>query len=854
MRKIIFLFCLVAMSMLTFAQKKYSLNGDWLFKQVNSVQWLPAIVPGQVHTDLLRNKLIEDPFDGVNEKRQQWIGEKDWEYKRTFVCDKEVLNASNSILVMEGIDTYADVYINDVLAIKCDNMFRTWKVNLKPFLREGENTLRISFSSVFKVDMPKYLDAPFKLQAWPNNDQNDVIWLSLYARKAGYNYGWDWGPRIITSGIWRDIYIESWCDMKVDAAQIITSRLAGKLAHMQSNCTIISDESKNAVVEIWNEGKLMTARDVSLSKGENLVEMDFNLKDPKIWWSNGLGEQPMYNFDFIVKVDGKEITSKRIRTAVRTIEIVRDIDDDGQSMYVKLNGKNVFMKGANYIPLDNFPARVTDKTYEHIIKSAADANMNMLRIWGGGIYEKDIFYDLCDKYGILVWQDMMFACGMFPADRHYLDNVAEEIKDNIKRLRNHPCIALWNGNNENEISYYGWGWKGTLSEEHQRIYEANLMKLFHEVIPAAIQSQDKSRYYHPTSPTTGYNGIGPNMGDVHYWSVWKGGWVEEYLECKNIGRFMSEYGFQAYPEMSSIRKFTKENERFLDSEAVLSHQRAKNDNTRDPHYGNKMMMLYMNKYFNVPENFEHFVYVSQLLQAEAVKVGIESHRRAMPYCMGTLFWQINDCWPAASWSSIDYYGKWKGLHYVSSKAYKEIIISPYRNNGDISFKVVSDRQSGFKGKLEISAMKLNGEVKFTKQIDVKQSANSSVDVFSCSEEEIFEDGSADFIFTKLIENGKVISTNLIYSKYANQYTYEKTIPEFTYEKANDGVILKIKSDYLIRGLYLYIDDDDAFFSDNYFTVVPGEEVEVYLRTSMSTEQVKSNIQYLSFNQMMVEMK
>ena len=851
MKKLLLL--LIFIPMLTLAQTKQNLNGDWLFKQSNSEQWLPAIVPGQVHTDLFRNKQIENPFFGINEKKLQWIGEKDWEYKRTFTCDKAILQASNAELVMEGIDTYADVYINDVLATKCDNMFRTWRVNIKPYLKEGENTLYVRFTSVFKVDMPKYLDAPFKLQAWPNNDQNDVIWLSLYARKAGYNYGWDWGPRLITSGIWRDIYIEAWNDIKVDAAQVVTAQLSGKQAYMESNCNLVSDGNKQAIVEIWNQGKLMASKEVSLIKGENLVEMSFNLKNPQLWWSNGLGKQPMYDFDFKVKADGKDLASKSIRTAVRTIEIVRDRDKDGQSMYVKLNGKNVFMKGANYIPLDNFPARVADKTYEHIIKSAADANMNMLRIWGGGIYEKDVFYDLCDKYGILVWQDMMFACGMFPADEDYLNNVTQEIKDNIKRLRNHPCIALWNGNNENEISYYGWGWKGTLSPEHQRIYEANLVKLFHQVIPAAILSQDKSRYYHPTSPNTGYNDIGMNMGDVHFWWVWKGGWVEEYLKPENIGRFMSEYGFQSYPEMSTIRKFTHEQDRYIDSEAVLSHQRAKNDNTRDPHFGNKMMMMYMNKYFNVPENFEHFVYVSQLLQGEAVKVAIEAHRRAMPYCMGTLFWQINDCWPAASWSSIDYYGKWKGLHYMSKHAYEEVIVSPYRKDGNINVKVVSDRQSSFVGKLEVAAMKLDGEVAYSKQVNVKQEANSVQDVFSLSEKELFQ-GAADYVYTKLSENGKVISTNLIYTKYANGYTYKNATPQMTYEKVSDGILLKIKSDYLIRGLYLYLNDEETSFSDNYFTVVPNEEKEVYVKTSLTVNEFKNALHYLTYNQIMTQGK
>lgn len=827
---------------------RISLNGEWMFKQSTSQNWLPAHVPGAVHTDLLDNKMISDPFYGVNEKSLQWIGEKDWEYKKTFTVDEELLQSQNVRLVFAGLDTYADVYLNDYLVMKCDNMFRTWTLNPLSYLKKGENTIRIYFHSIFKVDMPKYLSSPFQLQAWPNNDQSDIM-LSLYARKAGYNYGWDWGPRLITSGVWNDVYLECWDDLRMDGTHIITRKLEAGKAKMEAVCTVMSDEDTEATLSIACDKKNMIRKQVTLTKGTNIIRTDFEVKNPELWWTNGLGKARLYNFDITLNKKGKELVD-RVKTGIRTLEINRDKDAQGQAMSVKLNGKDVFMKGANYIPLDNFPNRTPDTWYEYIIKSAADVNMNMLRIWGGGIYEKDVFYEMCDKYGILVWQDMMFACGMFPADEHYLNSVTEEVKDNVKRLRNHPSIALWNGNNENEISYFGWGWKNRYTPEEDRIYQSNLHKLFYKVIPEAIQAVDETRYYHPTSPVTGYNDIGYNMGDVHFWSVWKGGWLEEYTEAKNIGRFMSEYGFQSYPELSTIRRFAAEKDMYLDSEVMLCHQRARNDQTRDPNFGNNMMKMYMDKYFKVPTDFGQFIYMSQYLQAEAVKIGIEAHRRAKPYCMGTLYWQINDCWPVASWSSIDYYGRWKALQYYARDAYSEVLVSPYVSGDKVAFKVISDRQQKMKGTYEISTFTLEGEKVFSRKAAFDLDVNDCKDITSISKTELFggKEEKKVFTYVTLYENGKQLSSNIYYPVYSNRYVYPKVSPELTMEKEGEGIVLKLRSSALIRGLYFSVDNEDTFFEQNYVTLIPGIEQTVRVKTVLSVSEFKKQLKYMSINQ------
>ncbi len=826
--------------------KEFTLNGNWQFKETSQKDWNTATVPGNVHTDLMQNNMFKDPFIGTNEKELQWIGEKDWEYRRSFSVTADMLQYENLELVLNGIDTYADVYINDFQVQKCDNMFRTWTINAKPYLQEGENHIRFYFHSIFKVDMSKYLNAPFRLQAWPNNDQNEHIWLSLYARKAGYHYGWDWGPRLITCGIWRDIYFNGWNKMQFDGVQIATESISKKSAQMAITTTINATEATSGTLAVKSEGKTLLTKTITLNTGTNNLKYNFNVKNPRLWWSAGLGEQNQYDFDVVVKANDMQI-AQSITTGIRTIEVVREKDEWGKSLYIKLNGQPVYMKGANYIPLDNFVNRVSKSDYEYVIKSAVDANMNMLRVWGGGIYEADVFYELCDKYGILVWQDIMFACGMFPADEHYLQSVTHEVKDNVKRLRNHPSIAMWCGNNENEISYFEWGWQKKYSKEDDAVYQNNLQTLFYNTIPNAIESADATRYYHPTSPNTGYHNIPYNMGDAHFWSVWKGGWIEEYMQPKNIARFMSEYGFQSYPEMSTIDKFVYSNwDKKMDTEVMLSHQRAKNDATRDPHYGNKMMTMYMEKYFVVPTDFQEFLYVSQLLQAEAVKVAIEAHRRAKPYCMGTLYWQINDCWPAASWSSIDYYGRWKALHYFAKQAYNDVLVSPYMNGDKISIKVISDRTAALKAQVQLTAMTIQGDIiaQFTQPCTVK--ANESTDVYHLALSAIDQYQADNFVlYAEVIEKGAVISSNHFYPTYANTHTYANVAPDMDIVKTDSGLRLTFTTDKLVRGLYMWVADYDTKFSDNYITINPTKAVEVEVTTELSIKEFKKQLKTLS---------
>jgi beta-mannosidase len=809
---------------------------DWKFRQSGSNEWLSASVPGNVHTDLLSHKKIEDPFYRVNEKYLQWIGEKDWEYKTDFNIDASTLLKDNVNLVFKGLDTYADVYLNDSLILKTDNMHRDWIIDCKKILRSGNNALRIYFNSVFKVNIPKYLAAPLKLQAWLNNDQSD-IWLSVYSRKAGFHFGWDWGPRLITCGIWRPVYIESWNTAKINDVQMIQNNVSEKSAKITAVFEINSNKELNATLSIAAEKANLVQKKVLLKPGMNKIPVEFEIKNPKLWWSNGLGKPNMYTFDCSLKTVEIE-DNKSIKTGIRSLKIVTEKDARGKSLYVLLNGVPVFMKGSNYIPLDNFQNRVTYEKYEYYIKAAAESNMNMLRVWGGGIYEEDMFYDLCDKYGILVWQDIMFACGMFPVDDDFINTVKAEVSQNVKRLRNHPSIALWNGNNENEMSWFAWGWKDLYNEADQKIYGSNLKKLFYDVVPNAIYQSDTTRYCHPTSPNTYYNNIPISEGDVHYWDTKGDAPLTSYNTF--IGRFMSEYGFQSYPDIKTIEKFTQPWERNKTSEVLFAHNRAKHDNTRDPNFGNNVIENKMKVYYHIPEKFESYVYTSQLLHAKATKMAIEAHRRNMPFCMGTLYWQLNDCWPAVSWSSIDFYGNWKAAQYTVREVYKNIIAPVIIEEGKLRVYLVSDSLKDTKAKLTLKIVNLKGESLYNKQENIILAANTSKIYFETDTLQLLKnlDKKNIALVVEVTEGARQLASNIFYFVPEKEISLSKPNIVFTTAQNGNQIDITLKTDVLAKSVYLSFPDNEGFFSDNYFDLMPGEIKKLTFKSTTGVNVVK----------------
>ena len=823
----------------------YRLKSNWQFKQSDSTKWYPATIPGCVHTDLMNNKLIENPFYGINEKKLQWIGKKDWDYRTEFSVPANVFNKKNINLIFNGLDTYADVYLNDSLILSANNMFRTWKISCKDLLKQKGNTLRIHFKNVFEVNLPKLKKAPYKLYDFPNNDQSDTM-SAMYARKAQYEYGWDWGPRLITCGIWKEVVLQGWDNFKINNVQVIQKDVTAQQAKINSILNISSDVQKDVSVKLKIDDSLYVDKNVKLFKGENKIPINITINNPNLWWTNGLGTHYLYNFQFTVNSNNDIVDSCAQKIGVRSLKVVRKKDKFGKSFYVMLNGVPVFMKGANYIPQDNFLNRVSPKRYKHIIKSAADSHMNILRVWGGGIYENNEFYHLCDKYGILVWQEFMFACAMYPPDSAFVNNVKHEIIDNVTRLRNHSCIALYCGNNENEIAWYQWGWKNEFPDSTQKKYEKDMHRLFNEIIPQTLSTVDTTRYYHYTSPIAGFNGTDNSEGDIHYWGVWHGHQPFSSFHT-NLARYVSEYGFQSYPEIDAIKQFCPPGKMQLHSDVMLSHQRCLANNRKDKEYGNRLINWYMNRNFKKPKDFDMFVYLSQVLQAEGDKIAINAHRMDMPYCMGSMYWQIDDCWPAASWSSIDYYGNWKALQYYVKKAYSTYSIVPSEKENKIKFYIISDSLQTISAKLELKVMDFSGDVIFKEIVPLNIEENSSKNYLTLFKDSFAKniDTSHSVLIAKLKSNDKTLTTSTYFFTKFKNLNLEKPDIQISAKAVDNGYELDMTSNKYAKDVYLRCPKVKGFFSDNYFDLFPGKAKKIIFNTEHEIENIIKKLKVVS---------
>lgn len=797
-----------------------NLNGRWEFRKSGDSLWLEATVPGTVQTDLYKNVLIDDPFYRNNEETYQWIDKEDWEYRKLFVADQTLCNNDHIILSFEGLDTYADVSFNGHSIIKADNMFRNWDADITHLIRKGKtNEIRILFHSPIRYLQPVYDAAEFHLPA--GNDQATEK-LSVYIRKAPYHFGWDWGPRFVTSGIWKSVYLKAWNEISIDHVYYRQISLDEKEALLHFQGRVIADKAGQANLEIRcsdEEPDLLASKIVMLRKGENDLDLDFIIPNPERWWPNGLGNPQLYTLTSSI-TKGSVSAQYTNRIGLRTIELIREPDNFGESFYFKVNGIPVFMKGANYIPQDNFLNHVMATEYEHLIRSVKDANMNMLRVWGGGIYELDYFYDLCDENGILVWQDFMFACSMYPGDPNFLENVRQEAIDNVVRLRNHPSIALWCGNNEVQDAWHQWGWQFQYTEEQKAEISENYQSLFHRLLPEVLKVWDPDRPYWPSSPSSGPDfGQTSNTqsGDLHYWGVWHGRKpFESYQDF--IPRFSSEYGFQSFPEMKTIESFTLPEDRQLDSPVMQSHQRHP--------IGNQLILNYMNRYYPVPEDFADFIYMSQVMQGEGIRFGIEALRRSRPQCMGSLYWQLNDCWPVASWSGIDYYGRWKALHYQAREAYAPLLVSINESADSVFIHLLSDELTDRPGILSLELMDYDGKVCYESEINCKSEALKSFIVWSEAKTQL-KGLKGSETSTLLKATFKTIEEDTYVAKhYFVRSKFQKlTDPGITWtlHDNNKEAFIMIQAQKLARQVYLVYDGEEEIrFEHNFFDLLPGE--------------------------------
>ncbi|MEO6590023.1 MAG: glycoside hydrolase family 2 protein [Pyrinomonadaceae bacterium] len=820
----------------TEAKLNNSLNSNWRFREVNKTEWLPATVPGCIHTDLLANKKIEDPYYRDNEKKQQWISKTDWEYETTFQISPEILKSQNLEIVFEGLDTYASVFLNDKPILDADNMFRTWRVNIKDAAKAGENILRIKFRSPINEVLPRMAKLNYELPAV--NDQGEKT--SPYTRKAPYQYGWDWGPRFVTSGVWKPVNLVAWNNARIEDLNIKQNKLSKENADLTAAVEVVASEEMDATIEIENitDNKTVATRAIKLNSGINKLDLNFVIANPKLWFPIGLGEQSLYNFKAKLSVNKKQIDEQTKRTGLRTLELRQKPDENGISFEFVVNGIPVFGRGANWIPADIFPTRITKEKYKNLLDSLKNANMNMVRVWGGGIYEDDYFYDWADENGVLVWQDFMFACSMYPGDKAFLENVRHEAIDNVKRLRNHPAIVIWVGNNEIETAWAHWGWKDKLPNF---IWE-DYLKLFVRLLPEVLNEYDSSRPYWQSSPSSNFQADSDSqkIGDTHYWEVWHAEKPYEEYE-KQFPRFMSEYGFQSFPEFETVKTYTTaEDRKSIETPIMLTHQRHPR--------GNQLVRQYMLREYAEPKDFESFLYVSQVLQAQGIKIGAEHFRRIMPRNMGSLYWQANDCWQVASWSAMDYFGRWKALMYYTKRFYSPVLISPHIDDGKMNFYVVNDFPEAKQTELTWRLIDLNGkELKSeTKNFTVeplkgKAYASISVEVLLNG-----ADAKNVVLIAELKADGKIVSTNNYYFKPFKEMAFEKPNIKTEIIANAHGFVIKISSDKLAKAVYLS-GFTEGFFADNYFDLIPGKFLEVEYKTAdkISVDEFRQKLKIIS---------
>ncbi len=815
------LFTFLFLQILTNAQfSERNLSSEkWKFKNSKENNWLTASVPGTVHLDLMNNKIILDPYKDENEKKVQWIENEDWDYQTSFNISSKDLENQNIELIFNGLDTFSEIYLNGKLIQSTDNMFRKWTIPVRQSLKNGENILQVKFRSAVNVGKELAQKVPFTMPESPRS----------FVRKAQYQFGWDWGPRLVTAGIWKDVKLNFWNIARLGHVKIEQKILTKQKADLNIHTEIFTKEEGKYTFSING-----TSQNISLKSGLNLISIPYQIQNPKLWQPNGWGDPNLYDIKVSLQKDSKIIAEKSEKIGLRTVELIQEKDAKGKSFYFKLNGKPMYVKGTNWIPGDSFSPRMTKEKYQQLIKACKDANMNMIRVWGGGIYEEDEFYKACDENGILVWQDFMFAGSFYPSDENFQKNVEFEVKDQIERLQNHPSLALWCGNNEIDEAIVNWGYQKQFkySKEDSLQVWKDYKKIFHEVIPDAIQkyaTSDKQIYWQ-SSPSIGWgHKESLTEGDSHYWGVW---WGEQPFEIYNekVPRFASEYGFQGMPTLETTKSmFSGNPDLSLQNGTIKAHEKHSR--------GWEIIENYMKRDYIVPTDFVKYNYVSQLLQSRGMQIAIEAHRRAKPYNMGTLYWQLNDCWPVVSWSSIDYLGNWKALHYQVKRSFENQVILVEEKEGILNFYGINDGSDTIKDvSLEFEVNNFKGENILAAVSTPKQNWEGAVKFDSSSINELVGEADKNELFLNVILRGrgeKIIAESNYF--FAKPKDLKLTKPNLKIRKIS-ATEIEISTDVLAKDVYLM---GDTHFSDNFFDLLPKTSKRITLSKPLEKIEVMS---------------
>ena len=783
------------------------LNQGWRMHKAGDAEFVPASVPGSVYSCLLAAGKMEDPFWRDNEMKALRIMDDDYEFVTEFDVDKNTLKCDAVILRFDGVDTVADITLNGEVIGSVKNMHRTFEFEVKDLLKAEGNELKVYFHSP-----NKYIAEHYLIDKCDGSPECTTGFPSL--RKAHCMFGWDWGPRLPDAGLWRDVSLLGVEKARIDSVYVTQKHEDGKVTlHFDVDGDVYDEEALlgYTVVITDPDGK------ETLYKGspEEIV-----IDEPKLWWPNGFGEQNLYRVQVRLYADCKQVDVWDKKIGLRTVTMHIEKDEIGSTFAHEVNGVQIFAMGADYIPEDNILSRTTrERTYE-LIKQCKDANFNAIRVWGGGHYPSDAFYDACDEMGLLVWQDFMFACAMYNLTLDFEEEIRAEFADNIKRLRHHASLGLWCGNNEMEMFTESELW---VTDPMQK---SDYIKMYEYILPQVLRELDPQTFYWPASPSSrgGFDKPNdPNRGDVHYWDVWHGGVpFTEYRKFKF--RYLSEFGFQAFPSVETIKTFALPEDMNPFSYIMEKHQRNKAANGK--------IMNYMYLTYLYPNDFDTFVYASQLLQADAIRYGVEHFRRNRGICMGAIYWQLNDCWPVTSWASIDYTGRWKALHYAAKRFFRPLALScaeegMLTQNPDVNAEPY-DMKKGMQLCVENETMteqtvtvnwqlrKADGSVirSGSEDMTVEKLSATWLDYVDFADADTF----ADYISYEMVQNGEVISSGS--ALFCAPKHFHFVDPELKVRVEGDEIV--ITANAYARAVEILNADDTMLLSDNYFDMNPGE--------------------------------
>ena len=800
--------------------KKLSLNGIWTLEVPESgFDIVPATVPGSVYHDLLTAGKIPDPFYRDNEMDALKLMDHDFHYSRSFTVEEDLLRCDAVVLRCEGLDTIATVFVNGTAAGYAHNMHRIWEFDVKSLLHPGENTIAVRFASPTKYIKEAYANSRA-------DGSSDAMVGFPHIRKAHCMFGWDWGPRLPDAGIWRDIAILGIHTARIRDVHVLQHHAEGKVTlEVNTHVTELTGSAPVSVTVTAPCGKTWTA------EGEQAV---IEIEEPQLWWPAGYGEQPLYTVHVSL---GDSLDSWEKRVGLRTMTVSRRKDEWGESFSHCVNGVDVFAMGADYIPEYNLLPRVNPQRTRRLLEDARAANMNCVRIWGGGYYPDDFFYDICDELGLLVWQDFMFACAVYNLTEEFEENITAEFVDNVRRLRHHPSLALWCGNNEMEMFVDSNTW---VTHPKQK---ADYIKMYEYIIPRVLKAEDPQAFYWPASPSSGGSFDVPNdenRGDVHYWDVWHG--LKPFTDYRNYHfRYASEFGFQSFPCMETIESFTEPEDRNVFSYVMEKHQRNASANGR--------IVSYLAQMYLYPGKLTDLVYASQLLQAQAIQYGVEHWRRNRGRCMGAVVWQLNDCWPVASWASIDYYGRWKALHYYEKRFFSPVLIScheegilnqdtnvnaePFDLEKSARLNVSNETMRPFRGRAEWSLRRPDATVIESGSFEVECPALCAVWL---PKQDFSHYGTYDcyYSYRLLDEEGNVVGQGTVLFCAPKHFRFAD--PHLQICVTGDEIT--VTADAYARSVEIMA-GADVLLSDNYFDMDAGTRTVKILRGTVETVTARS---------------